>query len=122
MRYMLALSACLLVFLAGLPAVAGEEKIVSIKGEIEAAAYDDDGAVEAVAIYDSDWGKVLISNGGKGKELLDHVGAFVEVTGKIVEIDEDSHGFAYEIIVTTYAIDESEDPEYEEEWDPENRE
>jgi hypothetical protein len=121
-RYRPVLSACLLACLVGSQLGAGEENIVTLKGAIEVAAYDDDGAVEAVAVYDSDWGEVLVSNEGKGKELLDHVGAFAEITGTIVEIDEDSHGFEYEIIVTTYTIEGSEDLENDEDWDPENPE
>ena len=93
-------------------------------GEIEVAEYDEQGETPlAVFIWDSDWYSVLISNEGKGKELLDHVGSVASVTGTITELDDDGE-FKHAMKVSSYTIEEPADledfPEDEpDEWGPE---
>ena len=89
---------------------AGELETVTITGEIEAAYYDDDGNVTQVAIYDGEWGSVLVLKSGKGAELLNHLGAFVSATGEIRELDDDSD-YSYAVEVASYTIDEPAEPE-----------
>lgn len=99
--------------------IAGSEDMQTITGEVEPAEHDEDGDVSSVGIYDNDWGWVVISNTGKGKELLHHVGAVVTVTGTIEELD-DGRGPANVMEVSSYSIDEPAEPEeYPEDWDPE---
>jgi hypothetical protein len=98
--------------------IAGSEDTQTIAGEVEPAEHDEDGDVSSVGIYDNDWGWVVISNTGKGKELLDYVGAMVTVTGTIEKID-DGRGPAHVMEVSSYSIDEpAEHEEYPEDWDP----
>jgi hypothetical protein len=106
-----ALAVCVVAALAGSFVIADEDS-VTLNGEIEVAEYDDDGNAASVMVYDSEWGSVLISNEGKGKELLNHVGAVAKVTGTIVELDDDS-GYSYAIKVTGYTIEEPTEPEDE---------
>jgi hypothetical protein len=106
---MVALPACLLVIVAGSPAIADEES-VTLNGEIEVAEYDEDGNVASTAIYDSEWGFVLISNEGKGIELLAHIGALATVTGEVVKVDDDN-GYSHTIIVSSYTIVEPAEPQ-----------
>jgi hypothetical protein len=104
-------AAALLIGLALLFAGAAtyaEEEQVTLSGYIDAADYDDDGNVTAVSIYDSAWGDVLISKEGKGKELIKHVDAGVELSGRIVELDDES-GYSYEITVSAFKLEEPED-------------
>jgi hypothetical protein len=112
-----ALAVCVVVALAGSFVIADEDS-VTLNGEIEVAEYDDDGNAASVMVYDSEWGEVLVSKEGKGKELLNHVGAVAEVTGTIVELDDDS-GYSYAIQVTGYTIEEPAEPEDDPDLDPE---
>jgi hypothetical protein len=99
-----------LLLLFGPVAVWGEED-VTIEGEIEEAEYDEErGTVTTVSIWDSEWGSVLISNQGKGRELLSQIGAVAKVTGTIRELDDGS-GFAYVIQVSSYTIETPADPD-----------
>jgi hypothetical protein len=107
-----------LLLAAGLGWAAENEATVVLKGEIEPSDYDDDGEVRAVSIYDDEWGDVLISLEGKGKALLEHVGAVAEVRGTIRELDDDS-GYPYVIRVTAYEIHEPAEPEDYPDWEPE---
>ena len=104
-------TAALLIGLAllfvGAPTHAEEDE-VTLKGYIDAAEYDDEGNVTSVSIYDTEWGAVLISKEGKGKELIAHVDAGVELTGRIVELDDES-GYSYEITVSAFKLEEPED-------------
>jgi hypothetical protein len=107
----------LVLFLGSFAAASAE--VVTLNGEVDPAAYDEEtGNLVSVAIFDSEWGSVLVSPGGKGAELLGHVGAVVTVTGTIEELGEDSD-YEYAIKVTSYTIDESAEPEEEPEDDPE---
>jgi asparagine synthetase A len=113
------LTVCLFVLLAGTGAAVAAEETVTLEGEIEAARYDGD-EVAAVAVYDDQWDWVLVVNEGKGKELLNHVGAVVKVTGKIIEIDDDvADEYAHEIVVTSYTVEVRTESDAGEEWDPE---
>jgi hypothetical protein len=104
----LVMSICLLVAFCALPAIAEEEE-ATISGEIEVADYsEEDGSVTAVSVFDVEWGDVLISNEGKGRELLNHVGAETTIVGRIFDLDDDS-GYLYEIRVSSYVIDEPAD-------------
>jgi hypothetical protein len=113
-----ALAVCVVAVLAGSFVIADEES-VTLNGEIEVAEYDDDGNAASVMVYDSKWGEVLVSKEGKGKELLNHVGAVAKVTGIIVELDDDSD-YSYAIKVSGYTIEEPTDPEDDPDWDPDN--
>jgi hypothetical protein len=105
--------ALLLILAAGATA-AEDQEVFTLNGDVEPAAYDEEtGDVVAVAIYDNEWGVVLIANAGKGKELLDHVGAVVTATGPIRELDSYSE-FAYEITVTRYTIEQPAEPAQDE--------
>ena len=97
--------------------VIADEDPTTLTGEIEVAEYDDDGNATSVMVYDSEWGEVLVSKEGKGKELLNHVGAVAKVTGTIVELDDDS-GYSYAIQVTGYTIEEPAEPEDDPDLDP----
>jgi len=114
-----ALSIGVALLLTGAVTQANEET-VTLKGYIEVAEYDDDENVASVSIYDSEWGSVLISNEGRGSELRKHVDADVELTGQIVELDDDS-GYSYAIKVTSFKVEKSEEPEDDQE-DPEDEE
>jgi hypothetical protein len=114
-----ALSIGVALLLTGAVTQANEET-VTLNGYIEVAEYDDDENVASVSIYDSEWGSVLISNEGRGSELRKHVDADVELTGQIVELDDDS-GYSYAIKVTSFKVEKSEEPEDDQE-DPENEE
>ena len=112
----------LVMLIVGAPAAWSEEK-VTIEGEIEVAEYDDQGETPiSVYIWDSDWHSVLISNEGKGKELMNHIGSVASVTGTIAELDEESE-FKYALKVSSYTIEEPADleeyPEDEPDWNPE---
>jgi len=113
------LAAILFALLLVGPGTAVAEETVTISGEIEAADYDDDGEVTQVSIYDSEWGSVLVLKGGKGNELLSHVGAVVSAAGELSELDDDS-GYSYAIEVTSYTIDEPANPEENPGDNPEN--
>lgn len=105
--------------LASAASVAGSEDLQTITGEVEPAGHDEDGDVSSVGISDSEWGWVVISNTGKGKELLDYVGDVVTVSGTIEE-QEDESGTTYVMEVSSYSIEEPADPEeYPEDWEPE---
>ena len=111
------------LLLLGGPLAARGEEAVTLEGEIEEVEYDEEtGKATSVSIWDSEWGSVLISKQGKGRELLDHVGAVAKVTGTIAELDEESE-FAYVITVQSYTIEEpaepDDDPEDIPETDPE---
>ena len=112
-----ALTACMIAALVATWVLA-EQEPVSLKGEIEVAEYADDGKAVSVMVYDSDWGSVLISKEGKGKELLGHIGAVAKVTGTLVELDDDS-GYSYAIRVSGYAIEEPAERDDDQDWDPE---
>jgi hypothetical protein len=100
----------LLVLIVGPPAAWGADP-VTIEGEIEVAEYDEQsGEPISVYIWDSDWYSVLISNEGKGRELLDHIGDVARVTGTITELDADSE-FQYLMKVSSYTIEEPAEPE-----------
>ena len=114
-----ALSIGVALLLTGAVPQANEET-VTLKGYIEVAEYDDDENVASVSIYDSEWGSVLISNEGRGSELRKHVDADVELTGQIVELDDDS-GYSYAIKVISFKVEKSEEPEDDQE-DPEDEE
>ena len=114
-----ALSIGVALLLTGAVTQANEET-VTLKGYIEVAEYDDDENVASVSIYDSEWGSVLISNEGRGSELRKHVDADVELTGQIVELDDDS-GYSYAIKVISFKVEKSEEPEDDQE-DPEDEE
>ena len=107
-----------LLLTVGLAWAADDETAVVLRGEIEPADYDDDGEVTAVSIYDDEWGDVLISLQGKGKELLEHVGAVAEIRGTVRELEDDS-GYSYAIRVTAYEIQEPAEPEDDPDWEPE---
>jgi hypothetical protein len=116
-RLSAALALCVVAAFAGSFVVADEDS-VTLNGEIQVADYDDDGNATSVMVYDSEWGSVLISKEGKGKELVNHIGAVAKVTGIIVELDDDS-GYSYAIKVTGYTIEEPAEPEDDPDWDPE---
>ena len=107
--YFSALSIGAVLLLTGSPTHA-DEGTVTLKGYIDIAESDDDGNVASVSIYDSEWGSVLISKEGKGSELLKHVDAEVELTGQIVELDDDN-GYAYVITVASFKLEKPEEPE-----------
>ena len=112
----LLLGALLVVSGASL-AESGEQQ--TIRGEVEPADYDEDGFVSRVGIYDEEWGWVLISHQGKGKELLEHVGAVAKVSGTIVEPDAESGGDRV-MRVTDFSIEEPAEPTDDpDDWDPE---
>jgi hypothetical protein len=115
--YVLAAILCALLLVE--PGTAAAEETVTISGEIEAADYDDDGEVNQVAVFDSEWGSVLVLKSGKGNELLSLVGVIVSATGELSELDDDS-GYSYAIEVTSYTIDEPPDPEEDPGDNPEN--
>jgi len=118
-RWLPALAACLFILPAGAFVVVAAEQIVTLEGEIEVARYDGE-EVAAVAVYDDQWDWVLVVNEGKGKELLNHVGAVVKLTGSIVEIDDDvADEYSHEIVVKSYTIEEPAEYEPAEDWDPE---
>ena len=106
-RFFLILVA-LLVALCGVVQTAHAET-ATISGEVEATEYDEDGNVIEVAIYDDDWGSVLVWQNEKGAELLDLVGAIVSATGDLREHDDDP--FPYTISVTDYTVEEPAEPE-----------
>jgi hypothetical protein len=114
----LLLGACVLA--SGAFVAAGEgAKTATISGEVEPDQYDDEGEVSSVGISDGELGWVLIANTGKGKELLQHVGAMVTASGTIEEQDDEGET-TYVMKVTSYTIDEPADPEdYPEDQDPE---
>lgn len=115
-----ALSAVVLAIGAASPAIANQES-VTLKGEIEAADYDDDGEVASAAVYDDEWGWVLIVGQGKGRELLSHVGSTAEITGQLDEIDDPDSDYSYAIKVASYKIVEpAEEPEDYPDWDPDD--
>lgn len=58
-----AIAVCALLVVADLSVIAMTEN-VTLEGTIDAAEYNEDGEGAAVAIYDSEWGTVLISNEG----------------------------------------------------------
>jgi len=99
------------------PAKADGMAATTIRGEVEAANYDEDGRVTKVAVYDDEWGAVLVLENGKGTELLKHVGVLVSATGNIRELDDDS-GYSYAIEVTSYTIDEPAEPDEDPDHDP----
>jgi hypothetical protein len=102
----------------GSVALAEEEEgtTVTISGEIEVAEYDDDGNAAALMVYDQEWGSVLVAAGGKGDELMEHVGEIASLKGKLTELDEDSD-YDYSIRVTSYTFGEPEEPDTSEDWD-----
>ncbi len=83
---------------------------VTLLGYVEAAEYDDEDNVVAISIYDSEWGAVLIRRSGKGGELMKHLDAEVELTGTLVELDDDS-GFSYAISVTSFKLVNPAEPD-----------
>lgn len=85
-------------------------ELIVLTGEIEAIDYYDDGEVTSVAIYDEDRGSVLVSLSGRGRELLQHVGARVEIRGRLVELGDDED-YVHEIRVVSYKVVEPADPE-----------
>jgi hypothetical protein len=111
----------LLIFMVavapGAPALADEDS-VTLNGEIEVAEYDDEGNPTSVMIFDPEWGSILISNEGKGGELMNHVGAIASVTGTVVELNDDS-GYSYALHVSDYVIEQPADPNDYPAWDPE---
>jgi hypothetical protein len=105
---------------AGLLAGSGlaeENSAATIRGEVEAAQYDDQDRVIQVSIFDGEWGAVLVLNEGRGRELLKHVGAIVSATGQLSEIDDES-GYLYAIRVESYKLDETDEPQEEPEDEP----
>lgn len=103
----------LLVLLGSLVASAEISRIVAaepvtLQGEIEIVEYDDDGNVASVAIYDEERGSILVSNSGKGRDLLEHVGAYVEVSGRLVESQENDL-YEFQVVVTGYKVKRPED-------------
>ncbi len=81
----------------------------TVSGQVEATRYDEDGNAVEVAINDSEWGSILVLEGGRGAELLDLVGAVVSATGDLREGDGDPH--AYTIEVTDFTVEEPADPD-----------
>ena len=114
-----ALAAVLLAAPGVAPALADESEAVTVSGEVEAAEYDDDGNVTQVAIYDEEWGSVLVLRTSKGAELMNHVGAMVTANGVVRELEDDS-GYSYSIEVASYTIDEPAEPEDQPYDDPED--
>jgi hypothetical protein len=107
----LAIGLSLLMLLLAGPIPARAEEEVTIEGEIEEGEYDgESGAPVNVSIWDSEWGSVLVSTQGKGRELLNHIGAVAKVTGTIRELDDGS-GFPYVIQVSSYTIVTSAEPD-----------
>lgn len=74
----------------------------TVFGRVMVAEENDDGEVLAVSIDDADWGPVLVASNGRGRELVELVGAFVEATGRIDELDEEE--FSYIIHVEAYSV------------------
>jgi hypothetical protein len=103
----------ILVLLLG-ASIASSEETVTLEGEVEPAAYDEEGGrLLSVSIYDLEWGSVLVTSHGKGGELLEHVGAIVRATGSITEARDDS-GYVYVIEVSSYTVIEPAEPD--DEW------
>jgi hypothetical protein len=75
----------------------------TITGEVEAVERDEQNTPTAVSLFDSEWGEVLIAPTGRGKELLKHVGALVEATGRIEEL-ADNGDFIYQMTVQSFNI------------------
>ena len=101
-----------------------ESEQATVSGEIEAAELNEDGVATRVAIYDGEWGLVLIAGKGKGKELLKHVGEYAEVQGTLEELGEDSE-HDYVMTVSSYVLEdlgESEEDSDEPEEDPDESE
>jgi len=80
----------------------GQEQF-TITGEIEAVEQDEQNTPTAVSLFDTEFGEVLIAPTGKGKELLKHVGALVEATGRIEELP-DNGDFIYQMTVQSFTI------------------
>lgn len=110
------LGAVLMAAATAAPLQADAEEKVTLKGEIEVAESDHDGTVLSVAIYDDEWGSVLILSTGQGKALLGHAGKVATVSGTLVEPDEDS-GYSHAIRVSSYVLDESDEKD-DDEHDP----
>ena len=110
--YALVLTASILVLLTsfGRPAVGKSHGEQVIAGEVFVEEYDGSGEVSSVSILDESWGKVLVSPAGKGLELLDRIGSYVEATGTVDETDEGD----YIITVKSYKVVDVEDDESEE--------
>ena len=87
-----------------------ESEQVTVSGEIEAAELNEDGVATKVAIYDGEWGLVLIAGSGKGKELLKHVGEYAEVWGALEELGGENE-YDYVMTVSGYVLEELEQPE-----------
>ena len=99
---------CLLIVLGGAQTNTDYEP-VTLNGEIEVADYGHDGEATSIVVNDREWGLVLISNSGVGSELLAHVGAVLEITGELTEIQDES-GYTHSIRVTDYSILEPAEP------------
>lgn len=95
-----AVAAMVLYPFGGETAVTDSHGEQTITGEVWGEEYDDDGKATSVSIYDQTWGTVLVSPSGRGRELLKHVGALVEVTGEI----HDSEDGGYVIDVGRFRI------------------
>lgn len=106
-RIFLATVALLVALFGGIQTAHADN--TTINGQVEAAAYDDDGNIIEVTIFDASWGSVLVLQGGKGAELLELVGAIVSATGDLREHDNDP--YPYTISVTDYTVEEPSDPE-----------
>jgi len=84
----------------GQPASAEAHGEQTLVGEVFAEQYDENGEVSGVSIFDDNWGTVMVSPAGQGRELLSRVGMLVEATGEVEETEEGD----YVITVKTYRI------------------
>lgn len=106
-----ALAVILLLAATAGPAVVADET-ATLHGEIEVADYDDDGNPVSIMVYDTEWGSVLIADGGKGKELRKHVGSYAKLTGTIIEAQDD--GYPYTINVSGFSIERDTSDDWDE--------
>ena len=85
---------------AGRPASGEAHGEQTLVGEVFAEQYDENGEVSGVSIFDDNWGTVMVSPAGQGRELLSRVGMLVEATGEVEETEEGD----YVITVKRYRI------------------
>jgi hypothetical protein len=85
-------------------------EIVTIEGRVAAASIDDHGNTTSVHLPKTSRGDVLVSNEGRGGELLDRVGARLSLRGSLSRLQENV-GYDYVIRVTDYVVLEEPAPE-----------
>lgn len=90
-------------------------EVVTLTGEVEAVDENEEGVVTSVAVFDPDYGSVLIDSAGKGRQLLDLVDSTVRVHGTIEELDEES-GFLFLMHVTGFEELDPSESEEDEGW------